>query len=224
MPGFSRPLDEGNSRKLETLAHSESQGLHLCESLVAVVPIAQHARRTMPCVVLTGGPGVGKTLLLAELGARGYATVEESARAIIAERVASGLSARPELPIFAREILRRDVEKFLSHAPGSEWIFFDRGVLDALGLLQEVDPLPIEDLQRLLSAYSFHTLVFILPPWEAIYANDAERDQTFVEAVNVYNKLQRWYRSCGYRVHDVPRLSVQQRADHVLQMLSQSDT
>ena len=178
----------------------------------------------MPCVVLTGGPGVGKTLLLAELGARGYATVEESARSIIAERVASGLSARPALPIFAREILRRDVEKFLSHTPGSEWIFFDRGVLDALGLLQEVDPLPIEDLQRLLSAYSFHTLVFILPPWEAIYANDAERDQTFVEAVNVYNKLQRWYRSCGYRVHDVPRLSVQQRADHVLQMLSQSDT
>ena len=108
-------------------------------------------------------------------------------------------------------------------APGPEWIFFDRGVLDALALLQEVDPLPVEDLQRLLAAYSFHTLVFILPPWEAIYANDAERDQTFAEAVNVCDKLQRWYRSCGYRVHEVPRLSVQQRADHVLQTLSQGD-
>ena len=105
-------------------------------------------------------------------------------------------------------------------APGPEWAFFDRGVLDALALLQEVDPLPVVDLQRLLAVYPFHTLVFILPPWEAIYTNDAERDQTFAEAVHVYNKLHRWYGSCGYRVQEVPRISVQQRADHVLQTLS----
>jgi predicted ATPase len=177
----------------------------------------------MPGVVLTGGPGAGKTALLSELGTRGYAIVDESARAIIAERIARGLSARPELPIFAREILRRDVERYRRLAPGPEWIFFDRGVLDAIALLQEVDPLPMEDLQRLLSAHPFHALVFILPPWESIYTNDAERDQTFAEAVHVHGKLQRWYHSCGYRVHEVPRLSVQQRADHVLQTLSQSD-
>ena len=176
----------------------------------------------MPRVVLTGGPGAGKTALLSELGTRGYATVDESARAIIAERVARGLSARPEPPIFAREILRLDVERYKRLAPGPEWTFFDRGVLDALALLQEVDPLPMEDLRRLLSAYPFHARVFILPPWESIYTNDAERDQTFAEAVHVHGKLQRWYQSCGYRVHEVPRLSVQQRADHVLQTLSAS--
>src|SRR5215207_1004527 len=120
----------------------------------------------MAGVVLTGGPGAGKTVLLSELGRRGYATVDESARAIIAERVAGGLTARPDLPAFAQEILRRDVEKYMRVAHGPEWIFFDRGVLDALALLQEVDPVPVEDLQRLLAAYAFHTLVFILPPWE----------------------------------------------------------
>jgi len=177
----------------------------------------------MPCVVLTGGPGAGKTSLLNELGTRGYATVDESARAIIAERVAGGLSARPELPVFAREILRRDVDKYVRLAACPDWVFFDRGVLDALGLLQEVDPLAVENLQHLLSAYAFHPLVFILPPWEAIYANDAERDQTFPEAVNVYDKLQQWYRSCGYRVHEVPRLSIPQRADHILEALSHSN-
>jgi predicted ATPase len=40
-------------------------------------------------VVLTGGPGAGKTTLLEELGAMGYAIVPESARAIIAERLAA---------------------------------------------------------------------------------------------------------------------------------------
>jgi predicted ATPase len=50
----------------------------------------------MPHVIVTGGPGAGKTTLLAELAARGYATVEESARAIIRERLARGASRRPD--------------------------------------------------------------------------------------------------------------------------------
>ena len=42
----------------------------------------------MPHVIVTGGPGAGKTTLLATLADLGYITVEESARAIIAERLA----------------------------------------------------------------------------------------------------------------------------------------
>lgn len=134
----------------------------------------------MRAVVLTGGPGAGKTTLLAALGAMGYATVPEAARAIIAERLAAGATRRPEPPVFAREILRRDIEKYRAQPPGPAWVFFDRGVIDALGMLQEVDPLPSGELQAMLSAYRFHAPVFILPPWEAIYANDSERDQSFV--------------------------------------------
>ena len=71
---------------------------------------------SMPRVVITGCPGAGKTTLLAELAARGYTTVEESARAIIADRLASGASRRPDRLAFAREILRRDIEKYFRHA------------------------------------------------------------------------------------------------------------
>jgi predicted ATPase len=124
----------------------------------------------MPRVIVTGGPGVGKTTLLAELAAMGYTAVEESARAIIAERLAAGASRRPDLPTFAREVLRRDIEKYFAQQPTSKWVFFDRGVIDALGLLQEVAPLSATDLQAMLSMYTFHTSVFILPPWEAICA------------------------------------------------------
>ena len=177
----------------------------------------------MPRVVLTGGPGAGKTTLLGELAAMGYATVEESARAIIAERLAAGGSRRPDLPTFAREILRRDIEKYLGQPHTSDWIFFDRGVIDALGLLQEVSPLPAHELEALLSTYRFHPSVFILPPWEAIYANDAERDQSFAEAVDVHARVVQWYRSCGYTLFEVPRLPVPHRARHVLRILTESD-
>src|SRR5215470_14283347 len=134
---------------------------------------------SMPHVLFTGGPGVGKTTLLAELATMGYATVEDTARDIIAERLARGESARPDPPAFAREILRRDIEKYQGQPRSSKWVFFDRGVVDALGLLEEASPLPTEMLQAMLSAYPFHRSAFILPPWEAIYANDAERDQSF---------------------------------------------
>ena len=177
----------------------------------------------MPRVILTGGPGAGKTTLLAELAAMGYATVEESARAIIAERLAAGESRRPDLPTFAREILRRDVEKYLGQPHTSDWTFFDRGVIDALGLLQEVSPLPAHELEAMLSAYTFHPYVFVLPPWEAIYANDAERDQSFAEAVNVHARVVEWYRACGYTHCEVPRLPVAQRARHILRVLAESD-
>jgi predicted ATPase len=177
----------------------------------------------MPHVVLTGGPGAGKTAVLAELAAMGYTTVEDSARAIIAERLARGASPRPDPAAFAHEILRRDIDKYRAHPRTSQWVFFDRGLIDALGLLQEVAPPPAHELRATLTAYPFHPTVFVFPPWETIYVNDAERDQSFADAVIVYDKVVQWYRSCAYIVHDVPRLSVAERAQHIVERLTESD-
>lgn len=120
----------------------------------------------MPHVIVTGGPGAGKTTLLAALAEMGYITVEESARAIIAERLARGASRRPDLVTFAQETLRRDIEKYLGQPRTPQWVFFDRGVVDALGMLHEVSPLPAVELQATLASYPFHASVFVLPPWE----------------------------------------------------------
>jgi predicted ATPase len=162
----------------------------------------------MPPVIITGGPGAGKTTLLGELAAMGYTTVEESARAVIAERLARGASRRPDALAFAQEILRRDIEKYLNQPRTSKWVFFDRGLIDALGMLHEASPVPAIELETTLASYPFHATVFVLPPWEAIYANDAERDQSFADAVDVHAKVVRWYRSCGYVLNEVPRLPV----------------
>src|SRR5689334_383100 len=62
--------------------------------------------------VITGGPGTGKTTILHALAARGYICAAESARAIIRERLASGLSPRPPLAQFGDEILQRDIARY----------------------------------------------------------------------------------------------------------------
>ena len=174
----------------------------------------------MPCVVITGGPGVGKTTLLAELRAQGYATVAESARAIIAERRAQGQSPRPEPAAFAREILRRDTEQYHAHSGESGWVFFDRGVVEALGMLHQAAPMPASELEAALRAHPFHSLVFVLPPWSAIYTTDVERDHSFPWVEHVHDELVRWYRSCGYALCEVPRLPVAARAEFVLRALA----
>lgn len=174
----------------------------------------------MPRVVITGGPGAGKTTLLQELASRGYATVSESARAIISERRAAGLAPRPSRQAFAREILRRDIEKYEAASGASGWVFFDRGVPEALAMVDEVDPMPRAELTARLRLHPMHLLVFVLPPWPQIFTTDAERDHDFEHAVAVHRGLVRWYSTCGYELNEVPRLPVCQRADHVLRTLS----
>ena len=173
----------------------------------------------MPCVVITGAPGAGKTTLLGELASRGYRTVPESARAIIAERRAAGLSPRPEPETFAREILRRDSEKYGAVADAGDWVFFDRSAVEAIAMVNEARPLDQTALGTALAQLSFYRTVFVLPPWRDIYTTDAERDHTFEHAERVHAALMRWYAKCGYTAHVLPCLPVKERAHHVLQAL-----
>ena len=174
----------------------------------------------MPRVVITGGPGAGKTSLLCALADLGYRTVEESARSVIAERVAAGKSPRPDRQEFALEVLRRDIEKYGDTEESPKWVFFDRGVIEAIGWAAEVGALPEAEAGPTLGAYPFHPTVFVLPPWQAIYVTDAERDHDFAHAVEVHQSLVHWYNSCGYLLHEVPRLPVAARAKHVLHTLA----
>ena len=89
----------------------------------------------MPNVILTGGPGVGKTTVLAELAARGHATVAESARAVIAERRAAGLSPLGQRYTYSLRYRTESVDS------------------DAVAMLDGID-LEAEMLQRVRSTFT----------------------------------------------------------------------
>ncbi len=177
----------------------------------------------MPRIVITGGPGAGKTTLLLALQARGCTIVGDSARTIIQDRRRRGLSARPDASEFAHDTLRMDIENFVHHAATPGPVFFERGVLDALCGLDLVTPLNESELSRWLANYPYCSRVFVLPPWKAIYVNDAERDHTFEHAEWVNRIVQAWYRRCGYEVLEVPMVSVDERCTYVLEALANSD-
>ena len=173
-------------------------------------------------IIVTGGPGAGKTTLLAALRAAGHTAVDESARAIIQERLACGLSPRPPALEFARQILHRDIAKY-HQPPERDLVFFDRGIVEALCMVDQAARLEAHELRALLSQYPYDRRVFVLPPWEAIYTTDSERDQTFADALRVYETVTRWYRRCAYEIIEVPTGPVAERCAYVLRALGSSD-
>lgn len=172
-----------------------------------------------PRFVVTGGPGGGKTTALTALEAQGYTVVSEGARRIIKERLAIGLPPRPDPVSFAQAILKSDVEKHRNAASCEHAVFFDRGVLDALYMLNVAGALTREEIAQYVRQFPYNRLVFLFPPWEEIYATDLERDQSFAESVEVFNGMRRWYSQWGYKTVDVPRGSVNERVSFMLRCI-----
>lgn len=172
----------------------------------------------MRAILLTGAPGAGKTTLLEALAARGFAVVAESARQVIRTRLAQGLPPRPPPAEFAQQVLQLDIDNYREAARRSGCIVFDRGVLDALGMLHAAQPLPPERFDELVAAHRYDQ-VFLFPAWEAIYCNDGERDQSFAQAQRVEAEMRTWLRRCGAEPIEVPRLPVEERCDFVLERL-----
>jgi len=51
---------------------------------------------------------------------------------------------------------------------------------------------PWAGIAHYVEAFPYNPVVFLLTPWEEIYATDSERDQTFEEAIKVLKRVKRW--------------------------------
>ena len=171
--------------------------------------------------VITGGPGAGKTTTLNALAARGFQCVPDSARALIKQRKAAGLSPRPSPAQFGAEMLQEDMAQYQRTPVHDDPVFFDRGVCDALGFLYLHGTLSLAQVATYIKTWPYNEVVFLLPPWPAIYTQDTERDQSFAEAVAVCKIVQEWYRRWRYQLVEVPRGRVEERADFVLHTIEE---
>jgi len=162
--------------------------------------------------IITGGPGGGKTSILECLRLQGIGYIEETARQIIRARLNQGLSPRPEPLVFAEEMFKIDLSNFNSGSNGSSILFFDRSMVDSSGLIFKADKASFDHVAETLRTNRYNRKVFITPPWKEIYCQDAERDQTFEQAIQVYEWLYDWYETNGYDLVVIPKDSIEERA------------
>lgn len=173
-------------------------------------------------IVLTGGPGSGKSTVLEALRQCGYQCSEEKGRKIIQQELNRSGHALPwhDKLAFRDKMLNAELQAYKSFQHHAGLTFFDRGIIDIYGysLLEN-----IEVTSALLSCCSSHRYhsVFIFPPWRAIYTNDAERKQDFAEAQRTYESMQMAYLRFGYVLTQVPFSPVVERVQFILRELGQ---
>lgn len=140
-------------------------------------------------VVLSGCSGGGKSTLLAELQRLGHDVIEEPGRKIVIEEQKGDGKALPwiDLAAFARRAMLMAKDDWSVAEDASDWVFFDRGLVDAAAALEHAAG---EDaLSSLRGSWRYHHRVFLTPPWPEIFVTDDDRRHGFDDAVAEYERL-----------------------------------
>lgn len=172
-------------------------------------------------IVITGGPGSGKTSLINFLEQQGHCVIQEISRDVIREAQEQGIEQLfLENPIlFSEKLLEGRLNQFLEgDGCPSKVLFYDRGMPDVTGYMDFAEIDYPEKFSNTCMSYQYDA-IFVLPPWEAIYQKDNERYESFEQAEKLYHFLKKSYEGYGYNVNEVPVGSISERVHHILNSL-----
>lgn len=165
----------------------------------------------MKRIVITGGPGSGKTSLIDNLRQKGFHCYEEVSRQLI-QRMEISTSFKDFN--FEDEVFSLRKKDFLDASVDLQ--FYDRSMIDNLAYLTKNKLNVSESMDNDCNQHRYFTKVFILPPWHDIYENDNERVEEYDEAVDIHNYLIEAYTKYNYTLIEVPKASVEERIDFIL--------
>ncbi|WMI70093.1 ATP-binding protein [Mangrovimonas sp. YM274] len=173
-------------------------------------------------IVITGGPGTGKSSIIEDLKQRGYNCFDEISRQVTLEARKKGIEQLflTEPLKFSEMLLEGRVKQFLDAKHQEEKaVFYDRGIPDVLAYMDYIgDQYPVSFVD--MCERHTYNHVFVLAPWQEIFQSDSERYENFEQAVNIHKHLVATYASYGYHLHDVPFGSVSNRTDFILGLLN----
>jgi predicted ATPase len=166
-------------------------------------------------IVLTGGPGAGKTSVIEELERIGHKIVAEPARTLIEHYKIHSPELLPALSrenrkLFQIAIENNTINDFLENEEG----FFDRSILDEIGYRNRYDIAISNELHR-FAKDNRYDVVFIFPFWKEIYKTDDVRHETPEEAEIVCDFLHKAYVNYGYNPIVVPKVPIKERMDFI---------
>lgn len=164
-------------------------------------------------IVITGGPGTGKTVLVSSLEERGFHCFHEVIRTMTLE----ALDSKPFKEALINPIaFVNDSKRFndqllnarLKHFREGEeldknHLFYDRGLPDVIAYMNYFNQ-PYDQNYIDICMENRYDEVLILPPWEAIYVQDNERLENFEQAQEIHDQLAKTYTGLGYTTVEVP--------------------
>lgn len=167
--------------------------------------------------VITGGPGTGKTSIINELRKRGFYCINENSRNIISEQIKNGGDILPwkDQISFENQITKIRTNDYLS-SPKDSVCFFDRSSIDSIAYLKISNIDVPSEIIELTQQCSFNKNIFYTPIWKEIYKNDKERKESIEFANKIEKAIIETYKSKGYNLIKIPKLSIKKRADFII--------
>ena len=169
-------------------------------------------------IVITGGPGTGKSSIIHKLEEMGEQCLHEISRQVTLEAQKEGIAQLfLEKPLlFSEKLLQGRLDQFHEASKiESHHIFIDRGLPDVVAYMDYFKTDFPETFHKTCEDHTYEK-VFILPPWKEIYKSDNERYESFEEAQEISAYLYSTYRRYGYDPIEVPRSSVEDRTNFIL--------
>lgn len=175
-------------------------------------------------IVITGGPGSGKTSVITALEGDGYTCFHEIIRTFTlqAKKEVESLENQDN-PIafvddslaFNSKLLEGRFKQFKkSDETGADLVFFDRGMPDVLAYMEFFNQKVPEEFVRICQNNRYNRII-ILPPWKEIYNTDNERFENWETAFEIFHALRDTYTRLGYRIVEVPKGSVEERKEYI---------
>ncbi len=172
-------------------------------------------------VVIIGGPGTGKTTIIDGLLSKGYCCYPEISREVTMEAKKLGIEQLfLENPLLFSELLLEGRKKQFQNAviETHDIVFLDRGIPDVLAYMHYIgDSYPA--FFDLACREHIYTKIFLLPPWKEIYVSDDQRYENFEQAKLIYNHLTETYQKYGYNLIEVPKGTVEERIEYIINQL-----
>tara|TARA_R110001583_G_scaffold125274_2_gene276813 strand:+ start:17216 stop:17749 length:534 start_codon:yes stop_codon:yes gene_type:complete len=172
-------------------------------------------------IVITGGPGTGKSTVIEELIKRNFTCMTEISREVTLNARKNGSEqlflTKPLL--FSELLLEGRVNQYIeAEKKNEELVFFDRGIPDVHAYMNYISiDYPSTYIHK--SNFYRYNYIFLMPPWEEIYISDNERYENFEQALAIHNHLERTYKELNYKIIEVPTGTVETRTNFILNYL-----
>lgn len=170
----------------------------------------------MKRIVLTGGPGAGKTSVINILAEKGFNIIPEPARTLIEDYQENSPHLLPKLSKENRLLFQKTIENLtIKNWQDNKSGFFDRSILDEIGYRNRYG-IEINDELNFAAKNYRYDAVFIFPFWKEIYKIDDVRHETPEEAKIVGEFLHAAYTDYGYNPIIVPKIEADKRVQFIL--------
>jgi predicted ATPase len=157
------------------------------------------ALRDTTWALVTGAPGAGKTTVVHKLASLGFRTIEDPARALLAESEGAN---RSDVLAFQRRVLQR-IQRTMFPISAQELVIFDYGLAECLAFLKVRDIAWTDDLIDAAASVRFGK-AFVL---ETLPFNSRDADSVRIESLDERKRIDVLIRSI-YEVLGQPLIEV----------------